>query len=157
MALEFDTRKRASKGKTKCHVFRGSSGLHQVDVSMVSSRRLQPRPPGRPPHTVPLSHSSGGLTPASARAHRAASHLPPLPPSFPVPPPSRNSLGWAFVPWFPGSAAGAVGWGGGGGHGRKPVGGSCLLVPKASMAPLPPSPQHYASASPKFPRWCLSK
>lgn len=107
---------------------------------MVSSRCLQARPPGRPSYTVPLSHSSGRLTPASARAHRAGSHLPPLPPSFPVPPPSRNSLGWAFVPWFPGSAAGAVGWGGGGGHGRKPVGGSCLLVPKASMAPLPPSP-----------------
>lgn len=111
MAPEFDTRKRASEGKTKCLVCQGSSGFHQVDVSMVPSGCLQARPPGRPPHTVPFSHSSG-LTPASARARGAGSHLPPLPPSFPVPPPPRNSLGWAFVPWFPGSAAGAVGWGG---------------------------------------------
>lgn len=50
---------------------------------------------------------------------------------------------WAglFVPSFPGSAAGAVGWGGSGGRSRKSVGGCCLLVPKANMASHAPSPQ----------------
>lgn len=83
------------------------------------------------------------LTRLQPELSRAGPHL--LQPSLP-----RNlHLGtpWAglFVPWFPGSAAGAVGWGGGGGRSRKSVGGSCLLVPKASKAGTAPSSQLDAS------------
>lgn len=100
-----------------------------VSVTSVSNRTFTSNPGIR----SGCSQSSAGLVHTFLNLRS----LPNLHPGTP-----RAGL---FVPWFPGSAAGAVGWGGGGGRSRKSVGGSCLLVPKASKAVTAPSSQHDAS------------
>lgn len=83
------------------------------------------------------------LTRLQPELSRASPHLPQ--PSLPSQPPSRNSLGWAFCSLVPRQCSWCCRLGRGGGRSRKSVGGSCLLVPKASKAVTAPSSPHDAS------------
>lgn len=109
--------------------------------------------PSPTPHPHPIA--LGVRSQLWLRRTRAGCTFPTLSPSFRVPPPSRNSLGWAFVSSVPRQCSWCCGLGRGWRMWQKARGRELSLSFKGEPGSSGPTPHH--NASPKFPHWCLSK